>query len=123
MSKFAETVKQDTPRLVVLFTNVSGRETYQWGVVGEIPILSLIGAIIRVQTEMFINVGEECPEPALVITHIDHTFDWYIHSSIPVESMVGMLETVKQAVLAAQIARQASQNQVILGPDGNPIPR
>lgn len=124
MSKFEDNVKQDTPRLVVLFKRDGKNETFNWGIVGAIPMLSLAGAVIHVQSELFSSAGEECPEPALVITWDDaqRVFDWYVHPSVPVEPLVGMLELIKNGIIS-QIAKQPVLQQSILGPDGRPIPR
>jgi hypothetical protein len=125
MSKFTETVKQDTPRLVVMFRRDGDNEMFQWGMVGEMPILTLVGYIIRVQAELFFRAAEECPEPALVIAWdvAARKFDWFVHQDIPVDSLVGMLETVKTVILSTHMARQAANQQMILGPDGLPARR
>lgn len=116
VSKFEEVVKQDTPRLVVMFKYENGTELFQWGVVGQIPSLTTIGAIVRVQSEIYFKAAKECPAPALVITYDPTTkaVDWFIHPSIPIDPMVGMLEKIKSIVLDAQRPKGPS----ILGPDG-----
>ncbi len=49
-------LKQDTPRLVIMFQRgPNGEEGFQWGMEppqGAIPLLTLIGAIIRVQARI-----------------------------------------------------------------------
>ena len=127
MSNFTETVKHDTPRLVIMYREVDGKEQYQWGVVGAIPIMNLIGAIVRFQAELPSHEWpyEECPESALVITWNKESgkFDWFVHPDIPVDSLVGMLETVRMTIVNTHIARQAAAQQVrLLGPDGQPFP-
>lgn len=124
MSKFTDTVNQDTPRLVVMYQMVNGKEQFKWGAVGAIPTLSLIGAIIRVQMELFTTAGEECPEPALVIAWDMATrrFEWFVHPSIPIEALVGMLEAVKITVMNGQQG-SGKPAQGILGPDGMPMIR
>lgn len=126
MSKFDETVRQDTPRLVVTFQRQGDKELYQWGVVGAIPVLSLIGVIVRVQAELAFRSPDECPEMALVITWDEgtHKFSWFVHQDIPVDSLVGMLETIKATIVATHVARVAASQQVVhrlLGPDGQPM--
>lgn len=125
MSKFSETVNNDTPRFVVMYTKEGDAEKFSWGVVGQIPILSLIGQISRVQTDLFFKAPDECPEQALVITWdaMTRTFNWFCHPAIPIESLVGMLETIKSTIVATHMARQIAAQQMILGPDGSPMRR
>lgn len=126
MSKFEENVNQHTPRLVVTFKSVRGNETFQWGIVGNIPMLTIIGAIARVQQELFTVLSSNmCPEPALVITwdEKERTTDWYIHSNVPLEPLAGMLELIKAGLVASHMARGAAMASkgAILGPDGRPM--
>jgi hypothetical protein len=120
MSKFTETVKQDTPRLVVMFRREGDKELFNWGIVGSIPILTLVGHIVRTQGDLHLLTFEECPEPALCIAWDDEerVFHRFLHPSIPLDSLVGMLETIKQTILATHAARQFAAQQLILGPDG-----
>lgn len=127
MSKFEDVVTEDTPRLIVQHHCESGtnEEQYQWGIVGSIPILNLIGTIVRIQTELVcqFHEPEQCPEMALVIAwHGDkRTVTWFIHPDIPIDSIVGMLDTIKATITATHKARQMAAQQVILGPDGRPM--
>jgi len=127
---FKETMATDPPRMVVLFRyGGDGAEQYQWGVVKFIPVLSLIGAIIRVQNEL-VN-GEWLPqstegEPALVITWDEATkeFSHFLHAEIPTDSLVGMLETIKSMLVDSRIAQHTAAQRIqprILGPNGQPI--
>ncbi len=131
MSKFTDTVNQDTPRLVVMFNLDNGKEQFQWGMVGGIPMLTLVGCITRVQAglvdwtdSLYSQVPEECDQQALVITwdSLTKKCDWFVHPDTPVDSMIGMLETIKMTILATMQARQAAAQQVgIVGPDGKPM--
>ena len=47
VSKYTETVQQDTPRLVVMFQRAGNDDKFMWGAMGQIPLLSLIGCITR----------------------------------------------------------------------------
>lgn len=131
MSRFTDTVKQETPRLVITYhRDETGMERFQWGVVGKIPLMSLIGALCRVQAVLpdvaGISDDHHCPEPALVITWDDdfRLYDWFVHPSVPVAALVGMMEVVKITVVMSQQGRQAGNQQFsILGPDGNPMRR
>lgn len=122
---FYDKVTQDTPRLVIMFKRDGEKELFQWGFIGQIPLLTLVGALIRVQAELTFKAAQECPESALVITWNNEIkkIDWYVHPSIPVDSLVGMIETVKATILATHGAKQLAAQQLILGPDGKPVRR
>ena len=131
MTKYAETVNQDTPRLVVEFASDGrGNEQYKWGMVGKMPALALLGYIVRVQAELAFRAAEECPESALVISWDAEAqkFSWFINPTVPVDPVVGMLEVVK-AFLTGQTRAQMQGNQSglqgnqsgLLGPDGRPF--
>ncbi len=126
MTKFSD-LKQDTPRVVVMFKGEDDKELFQWGMIGKMPILTLIGCIVRVQEELSASFlqPEACPESSLVIAWDDEKreFSWFVHPSIPIDSLVGMLETIKMTILATLAAQQASNQQMILGPDGRPVRR
>lgn len=128
IAKFANVTK-DTPRLVVMFKQTGQQENFQWGMIGEMPILSLIGQIIRVQGELpMMEPGDplyNCPERALVLAwdNDGRKFSWFVHADIPVTALVGMLETIKMTILGTHMARQVANQQVILGPDGQPARR
>lgn len=123
--KFTESVKNDTPRLVVMYQREDGHERFQWGIVGNIPILSLLGAIICTQQELYsVEWAEKCPGQALVIAYCESTksFQWFIGDDIPRDSLVGMLETIKATITTTHLARKAAAQQVpLLGPDGRPF--
>ena len=125
---YAETVLTNPPRLVVLFQRArDGSEQFQWGVVGNMPILSLIGGIAHVQADLV--HGQWIPEcdndpPALVIAWdaADRTMSHFIHPGIPADAIVGMLETIKSMLVASRLGQHnASQKVEILGPDGRPM--
>lgn len=122
MSKFSD-LTNETPRLVVRFVIKNNVETFDWGIVGKAAPLSLVGAITRAQSELFVEPGEACPEPALVIAWVNNspTSEWFVHPSIPLEPLVGMLEVIKQIIISA-VGEQVAKH-TILGPDGYPIPR
>lgn len=116
-------IKQDTPHLVVMFrVGPDGGEQFQWGVVGKFRVMSAIGHIARVQSEL-INLSHEardCPQLAFVMT-LGEEFDWWVHRDIPVDPLVGMLETIKAAFVGGTHAQRSASDRVILGPDGRPF--
>ena len=129
ITKF-ENIEQDTPRLVVMFKREGDKEMFQWGMVGALPILTTIGCIVRVQAELSVkesyeHKGHNTPESALVIAWDgeENEFEWFVHPDIPVDSLVGMLETIKVTLTGSYMARQAAAQQLLLGPDGRPMRR
>lgn len=125
MSKFSETVQDNTPRLVVMFRRDADNELFQWGVVGAMPLVTLIGYITRVQSELAFRSPEECDESAMVIAwdKDERSFSWFVHPDVPVDSLVGMLETIKATLVGTHLAKQVAAQQMILGPDGRPARR
>lgn len=141
MSRFDETVKNDTPSLIVMFRTSNGREEFQWGMKGNLPLLGLIATIIHAQNELLRSdtwegyewMDRECQQEALVITWDDENknYDWFLHRNTPAYSMVGMLERVKTQLINTSIAREQQQQQQhvaklppmprLVGPDGRPL--
>lgn len=129
MSKFKDKVKDDTPRLEVKYRLMEGKDEYEWGIVPSVPMLSLIGGIGHAQMNLHtcqgqINEEYRCPAPSFVLAWSEESkkFDLFVHPSIPMDSLCGMLETIKSAVVLSLAARRvAAQGQIILGPDGRPI--
>lgn len=141
MSKFSEIVNNDTPRLVVMFRRPApDQEQFQWGMIGKMPVITAVGYITRVQAELRLSDSDHnCDEMALVIawhcptirncidgteTKLPPQFDYFVHPNIPVDSLVGMLETIKAALVGSSMAQQARNQQVgLLDGTGNPIKR
>lgn len=127
MDDFSD-IKQDTPRLVVEFHRDGDREVFKWGIVGAMPAVTLIGCVARVQMDLLTVPGtlaqsccNLCPESALVIVWDEELkeFDWFVHPDIPVNSLAGMLELVKTALIGMQATRMAAQQRPnILSPNG-----
>src|SRR3954468_11471891 len=126
--KFNE-IKNETPRLVVLFTpKEDGTEQFKWGMVGKIPILTLLGSLVRIQSELFFKAGGECPEKAFVMVWDDETrkMEWFIHPDIPLDPLAGMVDRIRMDYHTQQAAYEAMRaghggQTMILGPDGRPI--
>lgn len=144
MRKFEDAVREETPRLVLLYNRdpKTGQDQFQWGIVGQIPLLSLLGGIARVQSELFFRAAAPCPVSAFVLAWDaeKRAFDWFVGSfpmpskgydgedttvetPIPLEPVCGMLETIKGAIVTGLAARRFSNQQLVLGPDGNPMRR
>ncbi len=129
-SRFEEMVKDDTPRLMIRFDPDVTKEKYEWAVQGDMPLLPLVGAIIKTQLELF-NIpkyqmflyGNICPEPMLIIAYDKETkrFNWFIHDDASNFGMVGMLEIVKTKLLQVANSRQQSI-QPISGASGLILP-
>ena len=125
---FAECMATNPPRLVVLFQRgPGGEEQFQWGVVGSIPILSLVGNIAAVQAALIgMEWIPECTHdvPALVLAWDEGSrgMNHFVHDDIPNLPLVGMLETIKIALVGSRMGQHVVAQQVaILGPDGRPM--
>jgi hypothetical protein len=130
MNNFTETMSTNPPRLVVMFQRGDdGSERFQWGVVGSIPILSVIGSIARVQADLVGGLWiQECDneQPALVIAwdRVTRTLEYYLHPDIPTLPLVGMLETIKAMLVASRLGQQVGSQKIegnVLGLDGKPM--
>ncbi len=106
-----------------------GTKQFQWGMAGQIPLLSLVGGIVRIQQELFLRSPNPCRAPALVLAwepegpETAGRLEWFLNSQIDLDALCGYLETVKLTILGTYQARQAAAQQVqmkVLGPDGRP---
>lgn len=126
---FDETMKTDPTRLVVLFRIMEdGSEQFQWGVVGSMPLLSLIGYIGRVQADLVNGAwSPECggdPDQALVVAwdEADRSLTHFTHPDVPAYPLAGMLETIKSMLVMSKLGQSAGAQKVqLLGPDGIPM--
>lgn len=132
MANYYEAVSADTPRLELRFRiDEQGREQFEWGMQGGMPILSLISAIINVQHQLQTmpswawTVKHDCPEQKVVLAWNTQTrsFDWFAHKDTPRDAVIGMLEMIKATIVAGNVARQMASQQLILGIDGRPVRR
>ena len=122
-------IKQDTPRLVVEHQiNDAGEDRFTWGVVGRMQIFSLIGFIVRVQSELIRHEADatspnfDYSGKALVIAHVSGEFGYFVHPDIPTDPLVGMLESIKLTFAASQV--QPAPNKIdLFGADGRPMYR
>jgi hypothetical protein len=122
---FAEVMKTNPPRLVILHQFGENKEDqFQWGIVGTIPILTLIGALtsaeVMIATE---KTMQECFKQAFVIAFDrDNNPVYFVHPSIPKHSLLGMVSLIKATVIGGRIAQQAAnQRTTIVGVDGKPM--
>lgn len=125
MNNFAKVMESNPPRLVVLFQRgEDGSERFQWGIVGGIPVLTLVGCLSRVIGELPLiepcDLRRDCPESALVITWHEGRCEWFVHRDTPIDPLVGMLETIQFAIIGGGAAQRAAAQRV-LGPDGGPV--
>lgn len=84
-------------------------DSYSYGVVGNIPVMQLIGYIVRVQAELAFRSPEAC-DGGLCIINYDPTIGlltWAVDSCIPVDQLVGMLELIKSTLVDSQISLMA----------------
>lgn len=128
MGAFAELISADPPRLVVLYKRGSdGSANFQWGVVGSIPVLDLIGAVAAAEAVLATGFAamELCDQPAIVLAWdaASASVRAFAHPDIPRGPLVGMLEVVKEVLVASQVERMAPHKSSIVGPDGAPFRR
>ena len=130
MMNLQELMQTNPPRLVVEFEPASdGKHRLTWGVIGNLPIMSLIGFMERVQRDLLFFVGPSCDAPMLVIIWTgpatdgrDSEFTWFVNPMIPVDALVGMLEAIKTTIVLSQINQMGPGKQSsLVGPDGKPI--
>lgn len=129
---FEEAMATNPARLVILHRVNGGADQFQWGIVGEVSVLTIIGAIACAQARLMTGdfMVKECPEQAFVIAvTADGQIHYFVSHKIPVEALIGMLETIKAAMVGSRLAQHAASQQMvqaktpILGPDGAPIKR
>jgi hypothetical protein len=137
MSRFSEITATNPPRLVVKFERgPSGEEVFNWGVAGDIPILSLLGHISQVQVELASGAwmpdcsgdphsldGQDQP-PVLVIVWDgkDRSLEHFVNPDIPRDPLSGMLELIKSVLVASRLlTSQPTSRRSLLGPDGTPM--
>ena len=121
---------QDTPRLVITYRKFAeGKEAFQWGAVGSIPALTMVGEIMytqdKLRTEARYHIPD-CPELALVVAWDEEfkCFERFLNKSIPTNGLLGMLEVVKLTIVLGQLQQpRHGHGQAILGPDGMPFGR
>lgn len=140
MNDFHEAMQANPPRLVVQFgRQPDGSESFMWGIVGAIPLMSLVGAVVKIQHDLcsgdtYIPEMEGNP-PALVIEWGDQEreFRFWKHIEIPTDPLVGMLDTIRFQLCNSRMGQHAAAQRValpqpqtkqpphILGPDGHPM--
>lgn len=132
MSSFTETMTANPARMVVTFgLDANGGEQYQWGIVGKLPVIGLIGAVSRIINSLVCN--EWIPEVEsdtkcfMVVYNIkEREWSYYLHPDVVAnpgnrESLIGMLEMIKILLIMNGPASQRHQNKPILGVDGKPM--
>ncbi len=130
MLNFAELMATNPPRIEVIFSRgQDGEERFQWGMTNTAaPIMSVIGAIIRAQAELpLLEPGDWrhcCDRPSLILAWDadSKSVHWFVGPDIPMDPLLGMLETIKSLLVDSQLAQRAAANQSrIVGPDGSPM--
>lgn len=119
-----ESQQDGLSRLVVTYEIKDTGEVFNWGMAGEIPAMSLLGYITRVQGELAFRNPKDCEHSALIITwdRDKKELDYCVHPSIPIDSLVGMLELIKAVILTAHMGgHTGSRGTPLLGPDGKPM--
>lgn len=124
---FAELMATNPARLVVQYTQArDGSEQFQWGVVGKIPVMNLIGGVARAQADLtggkWIPGCESDPAAFVLVWHPEERrFEHFVHRDIPADPLVGMLKVIEAIMVDSRLAQHAASQTRILGPDGNPM--
>lgn len=134
MDKLEEIIRTNPTisRLVVTYKKGGdGKDHFQWGICGAIPVAHLIGYIVRIQSDLMFRSPEHCQASALAILYkeieapdgvklaCNHSMTYFVNRDIPVDPLLGMLETVKAALVGSRVGQSAVAQRVqVLGPDG-----
>lgn len=129
MSTYTDKVTETTPRIEVRHRNIDGRNEYEWGIAGNMPLLETMGAVRRAQIELhssseFLDPANTCPEHKFILAWDSESksFSWFVHPDIDTDSLIGFLDTINLTVgMGLEARRRTAQAQVILGPDGRPM--
>jgi len=111
--------------VVEFYRTENGLERFGWGIVGEVPLLTLIGFLTRVQSDLFFKSPDKCDQSALVVAWDaeNKVFDYCVNQHIPVDPLVGMLELVKMTLVKSQLENNKQQHSGVglFGADGRPL--
>lgn len=134
---YTELAESNTPRVTIVCHKVNDNHAYNVSISGEHQIFRLIGGICRAQQELVTyqsgapGIGDSdptfrhCEDPLLVVFFLKDSICWFVNPEIPIDDLLGTLETVKLQVIQQQqqqAARmQAMQTPLVLGPNGQPF--
>lgn len=126
---FEELIATNPPRLAIEYQRgPNNDDNFRWGVVGDVPMLTLIGALSRAQQDIVHSNGfvEPC-DPSTFVLAWDKEykdFSCFVNFSIPQDSLLGMLEVIKGVLVGSRLAAQAQAVvSPIVGLDGKPLRR
>ena len=122
-------VQAGAPQFRVMFQLGSdGQEQFQWGMTkNAMPVLSAIGALVRAVAELpLLEPGDA--RHSITEQHFVLAWDaatratyWFLGPDIPLDPLLGILETIKGLLVDSQLAQRAASNQTrLFGPDGTP---
>lgn len=125
---FSEVIQTNPPRLVVQYQlGDDGSESFQWGIVGNIPILTMLGYLLKVQVDLLgggwiPDCGEHRGSLVILWDAEERELSHYVDPDVPATPLAGMLETVKAAILAGREAQKKGAEKIQLyGADGTPL--
>ena len=126
MSKYrsvTEALESSVAHLVIdYFRDPDGNERFDWKVEGKLPSLTTVGALTRVQFELTTRVSDECELVQLILIWNGTSYSWFVHPSIPRDTLVGMMEKVKIQILGSLMVNDAKKARPgVLGLDGRPF--
>lgn len=133
----AEVMAENPPRLVITYKLKGEQQQFDWGMVGQLPMLSIIGKLVEVSSDILI--GREMQQRyydsvqypgqpmSLVIAqgHLNSSaFVWFMHRDIPHTELIGMIETIRMGlIMQIQVQAQKERTSPLLDPNGMPIIR
>lgn len=117
---FEQLLSEGNARLVIKHQKTEeGKDNFEWGIAGQMPLISLIGQLTKAQQNLCII--PECPEQALAIIWDGSDWHQFIGLEIPEVEMTGMIELVKASLIGSHAAQQSLAQSTILGPGGKPV--
>lgn len=128
MTGYTKAVKTNAPRFVVEYhPTEGGQERFKWGLSGDIPLLSLLGAITTLQRRL----GEEefgesnyCAENVVALVWDgEKRIIPYLNPDIPTIPLIGILEVAKLQLIGSAAPGPMPPKSNIIGPNGLPLPR
>lgn len=122
--------QQTIPHLIIKFKMVDGEEQFEWGVTKGIPMMGLLGALCRAQIALDARDRAEYDKDvqyqlgAFVLKYCYGDFVHYCDPTIPINSLIGTIDTIKDIVkytIHKSAEAQKSMQRVLLGVDGKPM--
>ncbi len=116
---------------VIIFYDAAangGSGGWRWTIQNaQIPIVKLIGYLVKLQGWLIYRKADKCDAPALVIEWdaAERELSYSVNDKLPVDELIGTLELFKAQLVDGQIAQimalqQKAQESPLLAADGRP---